>query len=167
MNTRRTALSVITVLLVLLLPEGSALARPGGGFSGSHGGGFSGAHSGFSGGHTQASPGGHWGGHGWGYHGGGWGYGHGYYGGFYGGVYADPWAWGYAYPPVVGYGAYAYDDAPPVAGAYVERAPPVQSGGQPMSQPNTWYYCSNPAGYYPYVNNCSVTWQQVPATPQN
>lgn len=27
-----------------------------------------------------------------------------------------------------------------------------------------WYYCANPAGYYPYVAQCAVTWQQVPAT---
>ena len=27
-----------------------------------------------------------------------------------------------------------------------------------------WYYCSNPAGYYPYVPRCNVNWQRVPAT---
>lgn len=26
-----------------------------------------------------------------------------------------------------------------------------------------WYYCSNPPGYYPYVQYCSVPWQPVPA----
>ena len=36
--------------------------------------------------------------------------------------------------------------------------------------PNLWYYCTNPAGYYPYVQNCSVAWVKVvpppaPATP--
>jgi len=26
-----------------------------------------------------------------------------------------------------------------------------------------WYYCANPAGYYPSVTQCSVSWQMVPA----
>jgi hypothetical protein len=33
---------------------------------------------------------------------------------------------------------------------------------QPYSQ--TWYYCSDPAGYYPYVTQCSTGWQAVPAS---
>lgn len=27
-----------------------------------------------------------------------------------------------------------------------------------------WYYCSDPAGYYPYVGQCSTAWQPVPAS---
>lgn len=27
-----------------------------------------------------------------------------------------------------------------------------------------WYYCANPVGYYPYVAQCLVNWQPVPAT---
>jgi len=27
-----------------------------------------------------------------------------------------------------------------------------------------WYYCQDPAGYYPYVQQCSTTWQTVPAS---
>ena len=27
-----------------------------------------------------------------------------------------------------------------------------------------WYYCANPAGYYPYVAQCVVGWRRVPAT---
>lgn len=27
-----------------------------------------------------------------------------------------------------------------------------------------WYYCANPAGYYPYVAQCAVDWQRVEAT---
>jgi hypothetical protein len=34
--------------------------------------------------------------------------------------------------------------------------------GQPYSQ--TWYYCSNLAGYYPYVAQCNTGWQAVPAS---
>jgi hypothetical protein len=27
-----------------------------------------------------------------------------------------------------------------------------------------WYYCSDPAGYYPYVAQCNTAWQTVPAS---
>jgi hypothetical protein len=27
-----------------------------------------------------------------------------------------------------------------------------------------WYYCSDPAGYYPYVGQCNTGWQTVPAS---
>lgn len=26
-----------------------------------------------------------------------------------------------------------------------------------------WYYCPNPRGYFPYVNNCSAPWQRIPS----
>jgi hypothetical protein len=32
------------------------------------------------------------------------------------------------------------------------------------SSPQTWYYCANPAGYYPYVTQCTTSWQAVPAS---
>ena len=28
----------------------------------------------------------------------------------------------------------------------------------------TWYYCPDPAGYYPYVEQCYTSWQTVPAS---
>jgi hypothetical protein len=34
--------------------------------------------------------------------------------------------------------------------------------GQSYSQ--TWYYCSDPSGYYPYVAQCNTGWQAVPAS---
>jgi hypothetical protein len=30
---------------------------------------------------------------------------------------------------------------------------------------NYWYYCTDPAGYFPYVQSCSKAWMQV--VPQN
>ena len=57
---------------------------------------------------------------------------------FFGGGFVDPW-WGY-YPD---YGYYDY--------------------GQSYSS-QTWYYCSNPAGYYPHVTQCNTGWQAVPAS---
>jgi hypothetical protein len=143
-----------------------------GGFSGFHGGGFhagefgsfhgSGFHaSGVSGLDSGTFHGGHWDDHantfrgdvaglhsgsGTG-HGGNW-Y-HGWHNGRYGWwlvgpglawtYYDYPW-WGY-YPD---YG-YDYDYDRPYAG-------------------QTWYYCSDPAGYYPYVAQCNTGWQEVPAS---
>jgi len=57
---------------------------------------------------------------------------------FFGGSFGYPW-WGY-YPD---YGYYDYS--------------------QPYSS-QTWYYCSDPAGYYPYVTQCNTGWQAVPAS---
>ncbi|HXQ51795.1 MAG TPA: hypothetical protein VN802_11925 [Stellaceae bacterium] len=64
----------------------------------------------------------------------------------------DGWWWivgpdWYFYPAPV----YPYPDPylPPVVAA-------------PAPQPS-WYYCTNPQGYYPYVPRCTVPWQPVPA----
>ena len=79
---------------------------------------------------------------------------------WHGGRYAWWWTvdggW-YLYPePVYPYPLYA----PP---AVVEQqAPPVPTGMPPIA---TWYYCDNPAGYYPYVASCAAPWRPVPATP--
>jgi len=90
--------------------------------------------------------------------------------GFYG-----PWPW--FYPSwYIGYGVPIFpttiytEAAPPVQ--YVEMNPPVTTApGNPSDnppanvQPNMWYYCSNPQGYYPYVQSCSTGWQAVVAQP--
>ena len=52
-----------------------------------------------------------------------------------------PWGWD-GYPS--DYGDYGY------GGSY--------AGAQ------NWYYCANPAGYYPYVTQCYGPWQVVPAS---
>jgi hypothetical protein len=44
----------------------------------------------------------------------------------------------------------------------VERLPPI---ALPPSQTPSWYYCDNPQGYYPYVQQCPGGWNQVPARP--
>lgn len=31
---------------------------------------------------------------------------------------------------------------------------------------NSWYYCDDPQGYYPYVRSCSSDWRPVPISPQ-
>ena len=58
--------------------------------------------------------------------------------------YWDPYWAPYDTPPIV--------VAPPPQ-VYVEPAPP------------TWYYCANPPGYYPYVQQCPGGWQPVTPTP--
>jgi hypothetical protein len=38
-----------------------------------------------------------------------------------------------------------------------------QQGTQASS--NYWYYCTDPAGYFPYVQSCNKAW--VPVAPQS
>lgn len=59
----------------------------------------------------------------------------------------------YPYPYPYYYPAYV---PPPV---YAPPPTPV------APQAQTWYYCDNPNGYYPYVTSCSTGWRQVPAHP--
>jgi hypothetical protein len=48
-------------------------------------------------------------------------------------------------------------------------APPayIQQGGLPSGEPGQgyWYYCADPQGYYPYVEQCPGGWQQVSPVP--
>lgn len=67
----------------------------------------------------------------------------------------------YPYPyPVYYYDDPVYDEGPAPydynAGPPPESAPPVEQ---------SWYYCDNPRGYYPYVRSCPGGWRAVPATP--
>jgi hypothetical protein len=64
---------------------------------------------------------------------------------------AYPYPYYYGPPPVI----YA---PPPVV--YTPPPAPVVA---PQAQ--TWYYCDNPQGYYPYVSQCGSGWRQVPARP--
>ncbi len=81
--------------------------------------------------------------------------------GFRGGVFIGvplwwglgPW-WGAPYPVYT---------APPTV---VEQAPPVYVQPEPQP-PQYWYYCQNPQGYYPYIQQCPGGWMTVvpPAVP--
>jgi len=51
-------------------------------------------------------------------------------------------------------------NAPPPYSPY-DAGPPPPAPPPPAS----WYYCDNPQGYYPYVQNCTVQWRPVPSTP--
>jgi hypothetical protein len=122
----------------------------------------------------QAAPaqaGGWYGGGGW--HGGAW-YGGGWHGGWRTGCCWGGWGWWgpsvslsfaaplyypYAYP-------YPYPYAYPYPYPYPGYVPPVVQQVPPGPAPQqSWYYCANPRGYYPYVQSCSSGWQQVPVAP--
>ncbi len=149
--------------LLLAVTTDLALARPGGGYS-DHSG-----HSGYSGSSHFAGRGayhgGGWGGNsGW-HGGGGWRGGRWYGGGWYGGLYLDPWWYADAYPYYAYSGAIGYDAYP--AAVVAPASPPVyvNQSGAAAAPSGDWYYCQNPAGYYPYVKSCSQAWERVPAKP--
>jgi hypothetical protein len=99
----------------------------------------------------------------------------GWRGGYWGpgvGVYlGGPGYWG-AWPYGYGWGA-AYSLPYAVAPLVVNAAPAPQVLVQPSQliaqQPQAseppatsyWYYCTQPAGYFPYVQDCSQAWMKV------
>jgi hypothetical protein len=133
------ALALATALLSAV-----ALGQPSPAYAGPHGGG------GFRGGGFHGSGGVHEGGSaGWHQGYGGWHYGYGGWGPGFGagvgvglglGYLSYPYGWS-GYAPDYGWD-YGYGQAYPT---------------------QTWYYCSDPAGYYPYVTQCNAGWQAVPA----
>ena len=58
----------------------------------------------------------------------------------------------YYYPPTYTYPSYPYVYTPPTVYSVPE-------------QPQYWYYCQGPQGYYPYVKSCPGGWMQVVPTP--
>ena len=142
-KTLLVALAVLTLTLGHSLP---GHAERGGGHGGG-GGGYGGGGGGYRGGGEGWHGGGHDGGHDGGY-GGGWGG-----GGF--GVNFGP---GSFFPP-------AWDQYP-----YPVYAPPVivnQTDQYATPQPQEQqyrYYCRNPEGYYPNVQQCQVGWMKVVPT---
>ena len=81
---------------------------------------------------------------------------------FYPPAYYPPsyYPYHYAYPPVV-----IQQAAPPV---YIEQGTPeaAPAPATPAAQAgNYWYYCNNPQGYYPYVQQCPQPWQKVSPVP--
>jgi hypothetical protein len=152
----RIGRALATVAAVLLCA--TALGQPNLAYAGHGGGGGGGFHGGGGGFHGGGMGGFHGGGFG-GFHGAGFGGFHGHFAGmhhgfgerhdgfrrgvFIGGLgfgyYGYPYGWDYS--PDYGYSGYS----------------------QPYSSQN-WYYCSDPAGYYPYVAQCNTGWQAVPAS---
>ena len=69
---------------------------------------------------------------------------------YYPGAYYSP----YYYPPAV----VTVPAEPPV---YIER------GAQAPQTSPSWYYCADPQGYYPYVEQCRGDWQAVAPRPSD
>jgi len=72
-------------------------------------------------------------------------------------------------PPVIVAAPPVVVAAPPlVVGSPVAMGPPVVGAPAPQVflQPNPqfWYYCQDPAGYYPSVPECPSGWMPVPAS---
>ena len=51
-----------------------------------------------------------------------------------------------------------YYPVPPVL--VVPQQPPVYVQ-QNQQEPDYWYYCQNPQGYYPYIKSCPGGWMKV------
>jgi hypothetical protein len=102
-----------------------------------------------------------------------------YYGGpayWYGGYGSGPGYWGawpYAAAWGVGLGAYGFGYpyvGTPLVVTNVTTSPPVyiQQESAPVApavpEPpadHYWYYCAQPAGYFPYVKDCDQPWMKV------
>ena len=50
-----------------------------------------------------------------------------------------------------------YYPGPPV----VVQQPPAYEQAAPPQAPTYWYYCPNPQGYYPYIQQCPNGWMPV------
>jgi hypothetical protein len=144
---------ILILAIVLCASVAPGHARSGGG----HRGGGHGFHRGHGGGGHGWRGHGFRGGHGW--------RGHGHHGKHsWGGVgvsigvgsYWWPYWWPYRYPYV-----YPYTYSPQI---YVQPSQPLSI--QPPSSPPVWYYCDNPEGYYPYVQQCPGGWRTVTPSPQ-
>jgi hypothetical protein len=91
-------------------------------------------------------------------------HGRGHFRGSVGFYYNDPFFWGpdpFFYP----YRPFIYSPPPVII---EQRDPPVYIQRQPVAPPavpavnaSTWYYCQNPAGYYPYIQSCRQPWVSV------
>ena len=83
------------------------------------------------------------------------------------GVVVDPFWFSPYYPGPYYPGPYYYPPYyyPPSVVA-VPATPPVYIERDPAPQESTyWYYCTQPAGYYPHVKECPGGWQ--PVSPQH
>lgn len=69
-----------------------------------------------------------------------------------------PYAWGATY--AVPY-AYAWPYATTVVTAPAPQVVVQQPAATELPAASYWYYCTQPAGYYPYVQNCSQPWMKV------
>lgn len=70
------------------------------------------------------------------------------------GVWGVPYAYGYSVAP-----AYAYDATP--TEQFIPQEPAAVVSPPVKAEASYWYYCIQPAGYFPYVKDCSQAWLKV------
>jgi hypothetical protein len=44
---------------------------------------------------------------------------------------------------------------------FIQQEPAAVAAPQVTPEVNHWYYCIQPAGYFPYVKDCSEPWLKV------
>ena len=88
-----------------------------------------------------------------------------YYGGpgYYWGAWPGAWGWGawaasYAYPYNV---APIVINSTPQTQLFTQQEPAANAAPQVVPEVSYWYYCIRPAGYFPYVKDCSEPWLKV------
>ena len=160
---KRILLATVAALGIAL-GSGTALAQHNGG----------GGHSGGGSWHGGGGHGGDWhggGGHG-GWHGGShFAIGIGFPGFYWGPGWGYPYYGYYVYPYYASYPYYAgypyyYSDEPvyePGPSTYIQRDmnSGTPSSGAPVGEGQYSYYCPDPAGYYPQLQNCPKGWLKV------
>lgn len=84
----------------------------------------------------------------------------GYWGGWPGawGAWPGVWAASYAYPYNV---APMVINSAPQTQLFMQQEPAAIVSPQVTPELSYWYYCTQPAGYFPYVKDCSEPWLKV------
>lgn len=82
-----------------------------------------------------------------------------YYGGpGYWGAWPYGWNVGYAWPYAV---APLVVNAAPAPQVFIQQEPLAAAPAPAPAEPSYWYYCTQPAGYFPYVQDCAHAWMKV------
>jgi hypothetical protein len=67
-----------------------------------------------------------------------------------------PNSWAYPYSPTT---LIVENDNTPLT--FIEKEPEVVPAVQDLPPTHYWFYCTEPAGYYPYVQRCTLPWMMV------
>ncbi len=67
-----------------------------------------------------------------------------------------PYSWAYPYTPTT---LIVENDSTPLT--FIEKEQAVVPATQDLPPTHYWFYCTEPAGYYPYVQRCTLPWMMV------
>jgi hypothetical protein len=155
MNKTLLAIASVVICSASTLAAAGPPPHGGGRYIGPPGGYAGGAYRPFYPGYRYGYPG--WGAGYWGPRTGVYIGGPGYWGGYWGGwpyAWGAGYAWPYAYTPLV-------VNATPAPQVFVQQETEAAVPVQPLPATSYWYYCIQPAGYFPYVQECSHAWMKV------